>query len=197
MAVIMSKQIVLPNRTKFVNYIQSAEGQYINTKVNAKNTIRVVATFAWLGSSGASSALIGARANGAGIIFYNEISKNNAYYVMFGGSYPATGVGAEVGSTVVVDYDGPSKTVTVNGTPSSLGSATFSLSIPLFLFAINDNGTPSLTGPRRLYSCQIYDNGVLVRDFAPCYDKNGVACLYDKVSDEFYYNAGTGEFGAG
>lgn len=188
----------IPGLINFVNYIQSSDSQYINTGVNAKNAIRVVATFAWLGGNGASSALIGARTNGnTGMIFYNESSKSNAYYSMFGNTYPPTGVGAEVGSKVVVDFDGPSKTVTVNGTSSSLGSATFSLSIPLFLFALNESGSPTLTGPRRLYSCQIYDNGVLVRDFAPCYDKNGVACLYDKVGKKYYYNAGTGAFTAG
>ena len=47
----------------------------------------------------------------------------------------------------------------------------------------------------KLYYCKIYENDVLVRDFIPVLDQNNVACLYDRVSKTFYYNAGTGTFG--
>ena len=43
----------------------------------------------------------------------------------------------------------------------------------------------------------MYDNGVLIRDFRPCLDPDGVACLYDKVEKKYYHNAGSGEFIAG
>lgn len=39
-----------------------------------------------------------------------------------------------------------------------------------------------------IYDCKIYDNDVLVRDIIPVLDKNGVACMYDKVNKKFYYN---------
>ena len=47
----------------------------------------------------------------------------------------------------------------------------------------------------KLYYCQIYENDVIVRDFVPALDSNNVACLYDRVSQTFFYNAGTGTFG--
>ena len=47
----------------------------------------------------------------------------------------------------------------------------------------------------KLYSCSIYSNGELVRNFIPCFnsstDETG---LYDLVSDEFFKNSGTGVF---
>lgn len=46
----------------------------------------------------------------------------------------------------------------------------------------------------RLYSCKIWDNGKLIRDYIPVLDKNNVACLYDKVGRKYYYNQGTGDF---
>ena len=46
----------------------------------------------------------------------------------------------------------------------------------------------------KIYSCQIYDDDGLVRDFIPVLDPDGVACLYDKVTGEYYYNSGTGTF---
>lgn len=45
----------------------------------------------------------------------------------------------------------------------------------------------------RLYSFQIYDNDVLVRDYIPV-RVNQEGCLYDKVSGELFSNAGTGNF---
>ena len=41
----------------------------------------------------------------------------------------------------------------------------------------------------RLYSCQIYDNDTLIRDYVPCMDNNGVYGLYDKVNGVFYTSA--------
>lgn len=49
----------------------------------------------------------------------------------------------------------------------------------------------------KLYSAKIYDNDVLVRDFIPVLDEDGVPCMYDLVEGKVYYNAGTGQFIAG
>ena len=46
----------------------------------------------------------------------------------------------------------------------------------------------------KLYSCQIYDNDVLIRDFVPCINASGEVGLYDLVGKQFYGNAGTGVF---
>ena len=52
-------------------------------------------------------------------------------------------------------------------------------------------------GVMRLYYLQIYDNDILVRDFIPVLDEDGIPSLYDSVENKFYYNVGTGEFVAG
>ena len=49
-------------------------------------------------------------------------------------------------------------------------------------------------GSVRIYSCQIYDDGVLVRDLVPCINADGQIGMWDKVNGVFYGNAGTGEF---
>ena len=49
----------------------------------------------------------------------------------------------------------------------------------------------------RLYSCRIWNNDELVRDFVPALDDNSTACLYDIVGESFYSNAGSGDFTAG
>ena len=44
--------------------------------------------------------------------------------------------------------------------------------------------------------CKIYNNGILIRDFIPC-EYEGVFGLWDKVTNQFFANNGTGEFVAG
>lgn len=47
----------------------------------------------------------------------------------------------------------------------------------------------------KLYYCKIYDNtGTLARDFVPAKDTSGVVCMYDAVSQTYFYNSGTGDF---
>lgn len=48
-----------------------------------------------------------------------------------------------------------------------------------------------------MYSCKIYDNETLVRNFVPCKNASGAVGLYDTVEGQFYANAGTGTFTAG
>ena len=48
-----------------------------------------------------------------------------------------------------------------------------------------------------VYAVKIYLNNTLVRDFIPVLDSLGVPCMYDKVTQQFFYNQGTGDFIAG
>lgn len=74
--------------------------------------------------------------------------------------------------------------------------ATFNAIYTMEIFARNSNGTVGNGKTRmKLYSCKIYDNRTLVRDFIPCYRKaDGVGGLYDIANDKFYTNSGTGDF---
>lgn len=71
------------------------------------------------------------------------------------------------------------------------------LTYPLFILALNNVGSSTNFASLKLYSCQIYDNDVLVRDYIPCTSPSGAVGLYDLVGKSFYGNAGTGEFIAG
>lgn len=77
----------------------------------------------------------------------------------------------------------------VQGTSSGYHLSTYNL----FLFANNHAETPAVFGKIKLYSCKIYQNNVLVRDFIPVITTE--PCLLDRVSGVFYYNQGTGTFG--
>ena len=49
----------------------------------------------------------------------------------------------------------------------------------------------------KIFLLQIWNNNTLIRDFVPAFDENGTVCMYDKVTKQFFYNAGTGDFIAG
>lgn len=46
----------------------------------------------------------------------------------------------------------------------------------------------------RLYGSTIEEDGILILDLKPCKDADGVCCLYDTVTEKYFYNQGTGEF---
>ncbi len=82
----------------------------------------------------------------------------------------------------------------VNSSPiRTLGTSVFKLSYPL-LFAQNRKGSvyiPGDQGSPILYSCQIYDNGELVRDFVPALrNADNVVGLYEQVNGRFYIPLG-------
>ena len=50
----------------------------------------------------------------------------------------------------------------------------------------------------KLYSCKIYENDVLIKDYIQAINKmDERVCLYDKISGNFLYNSGTGTMIAG
>ena len=66
----------------------------------------------------------------------------------------------------------------------------------LTIFALNNSNTISSYSKMKLYSFKLYDNDTLIRDYIPVlYHEK--ACLYDKISGEYYYNQGSGNFIAG
>lgn len=74
---------------------------------------------------------------------------------------------------------------TINGDTLTWSAATFQFEYSLFLFACNG---PNVTyvGASRIYSFKIYDNGVLIRDFIPCTNPDGISGLWDSVNNVFY-----------
>lgn len=84
----------------------------------------------------------------------------------------------------------------------SIGATTGSYknsNYPVFLFAQNESGSARhVRDSMRLYYCKIFTNGVLQKEFIPCYRKNdGVIGLYDLVNNAFYTNSGSGTFTKG
>lgn len=74
-----------------------------------------------------------------------------------------------------------------------VGFASFASTSTLYLFNLNLNSA-SYMGSAKIWRYSHARNGVLIRDMIPSLDWNNVACMYDKVSGELFYNKGTGDF---
>ena len=70
---------------------------------------------------------------------------------------------------------------------------TFNTNRNLWIGALN--GYNNVGGNFYIYSCKIYDNGVMVRDYYPCADGSNVGYLWDDVNKRIYPFAYTGAIG--
>lgn len=68
----------------------------------------------------------------------------------------------------------------------------------LYLFALNYNGVTYSHADNtvKIYDFKIYNaEGTLIQHLRPCLDEEGIPCMYDEVSGEYFHNQGTGTFG--
>lgn len=189
----------LPAGYTRLDYIQSSGTQYINTGFKPTCNTRLVIDAKMGSNSGSALALFGTRnqaiqaAPDAFLIYQTGESTFRSDY--FGSKQTLT-LSVTTDNRLTIDMN---KNVTTVGNVSVTNTAKTSgtSDYPLFLFACNSLGSATQTSTVRLYSCQIYDNGTLVRDFAPCKNPDNVYGLYDLVNKEFYANAGSGSFTGG
>ena len=69
---------------------------------------------------------------------------------------------------------------------------------PLYLFSINfgNRAVDIADNTIRIYDFKIYNaEGTLIQHLRPCVDTSKVPCMYDEVSQQYFYNQGTGTFG--
>ena len=79
-------------------------------------------------------------------------------------------------------------------------ASTITSSYPMLLFCQQENGSPNYLadGYVKIYSCKIWESGVLIRHLVPVQHKSsGAIGMYDLVTRDFYENAGAGTFIAG
>lgn len=192
---------------KQVEYLQSTKTQWIDTGVQSSSDLKIVIDTMAIGdgSSFNDDPLLGGRTNdGKNSILICFYDTNNHWTfvrwgsgigsganIMFGKFYPNIRRKIEI-SQQGVYMDG---NMHVSVQESSFQDNGYGLA--LFGFRNLTTGEIISYGRHIIYSCQIYKDNLLIRDFIPVLDKDGIACLYDKVEDKCYYNQGTGDFIAG
>lgn len=191
------KEEGLPSEYQEVEWIQSSGSQYIDTLIGGDA----------IGEYEIKLDTLGSRARaweqyfGGQLYTENEVGKlyeNSNNLVYQGYPYPRNQF-ANCGSISVGLFEIKVRIadgVVSNGsfksayTGAKWGTHTF--------YIFSSHTEPTLGASMRLYYLKMYSDGVLVRDYIPCYRKSdNVIGLYDLVSKSFYINQGSGTFTKG
>lgn len=184
----------LPGGYKKLEYIQSSGTQYINTGFVPDQNTRVVMDIQPLNVSQTQMwCAFGAR--GSTFFELYKASTGNMNLTFLWGSAYSQYFSIDYTTRHTMEIN--KNTANVDGTNITYTASTFSVGYALYLLADNNAGTANSISSAKLYSCRIYDNGTLVRDFIPCQNASGVVGLWDDGNSTFYANAGTGTFTAG
>lgn len=201
---------IIPNNIQNVNviyngaddyieltYIQSSGTQYIDTGYKPNNNTRTVVKVSNFPRTKTNQTLFGSRTGvGAADAYCFLTTSQNVYRTDYSSQTWNYDSSVNIADELLIEKN--KNVTTLNGANSNtLATATFNSSHNLFISAMNNGGTPNFyTNDVKYYSVQIYDNGVLVRDYIPAI-QNGRAGLYDKVESKMYYSNGTDDFIAG
>lgn len=168
-----------------VEYIQSSGTQYIDTGVCAKSTLKVYMDFQLTSTANC-------------YLFGNTATDGSRYALCYWSSKFGFDIGSTntYASTTIVGTERYQATFengafTIGDVTTSVPTSSFTSTNIIRLFGRQIGDYSSF----KLYSFKMEDNGVLVRNFVPCYRKSDyVAGLYDMVNEVFYTNKGTGDF---
>lgn len=185
----------LPSGYRRLEYIQSSGKQWIDTGFKPNQDTRVVMNCYVISFNSCDMFLFGARVSAGNTAFYIAADDTNTKWFISYGNNVQNPVGTCTGHHSI---DMNKNSVSIDDAITTLSASTFQSASNLLLFATNTAGSAdSQRGTMNLYSCQIYDNGTLVRDYIPCQTTAGEIGLWDDVNSVFYANAGTGAFTAG
>lgn len=191
-------ETILPNGYTQLEYIKSNGTQYINTGFKPTSNTKVVINIEPL-EVPSILAFFGTRdsSNPTSSLAYNAWATNTTHIRSdyFGSSILSNETNIltkgiiDKNKNILTGYG-----QTITNTASTGKECSYSL----FLLACNDIGTAKYYLKSILYSCKIYDNGTLIRDFIPVKRiSDNEYGLWDKVTKAFYPNSGTGAFTGG
>lgn len=187
--------MALPNAYTQLKYIQATGTQYINTGVTATANTTAKYKFSLDGIKTYGPHIL----SGANWFFPLLRSLSGSTFVAHrgGNNVENTTFTGKVGVDYEVDAFTNNK-VTINGVDCGTITNGSSSSDTTTLYLMTYAGSPSdsnYTMSGKLYYCQIYENGTLIRDFIPAMRTSDSAVgLYDQANGVFYTNAGSGSF---
>ena len=184
-----------------VNYIESNNAEYIDTGVKANSNTKFEIDYEIVGKTQWASLFGVDEVNSTRRLFVGIIDNNN---VQRGYIYAGTNVQSfafsygAIGVKTKATYDGNLLTLSnTNGTTTILcnSSAVPQTTITSYLFCKHRSSDGAADKTKiKIYSAKIMDGNDVIRDYIPVLDANNIPCLYDKITNEFYYNAGSGAF---
>lgn len=190
---------ILPSEYTQVDYIASSGTQYIDTGVNADNNMDLKIDMQYIEQSPVNNntnlGTIYKEDNGYRRWHFTKLGANLCLYALTSGTNIPLNTYDTNRHTYYVKTT--ENKVIYDGIEQDLPDYTTSdTTLNFWLFGRNSNVNNLIYyNSSKLYSCQMYYNNVLVRDFIPCYrNSDNEVGLYDLVNNVFYTNQGTGAF---
>lgn len=183
-------EVGLPEGYLQLSYIQGSGTQYIDTRFKPNNNTRVVMD-------------VESAADGTFAFFGTRDTETTNAYILW--QLSSTSIRSDYGAKQVQQtVDSTENRVVIDKHEASCmyglisienESATFSCTNNLLLFTTSTGGTvDERKASAKLYSCKIYDDDLLIRNFVPVKNDSDQVGLYDLIEEKFYANAGTGAF---
>ena len=182
-------------------YIVGNATGYFDTGLLFSDLTKVEIDFMYMNTVRDGNSIFGIGENGT---YLGSDTRSNGYM----GIYYGSGANTKVVSVDAIEndlrfnrvvFDNVSKTITMNGTNvTSISARTYSPTIPIF--AMHDEVFRAFprSSDAKLYAFRIFDNDIVLRDYVPAKDADGVVCLRDRISGAYLYDAtGTNTFGYG
>lgn len=187
----------LPEGYTEVEYIQSTGGAAIDTQQKPTQMLRMALDVETLEppSETATKYILGSGyASSTSNKYWLFVQYQNTGIVAYMGNYGSRPTGVVVSAdanprrmNIIVDCS--IKQVSVNGEAKTLTSNLFStLMNNIHLLASSASTIAGNQVNANIYSCQMYTDSTLIRDFVPCVDPTGLVGLYDLVTGVFFDN---------
>lgn len=175
----------LPDGYTPLSFIATGAKQYIDTGVIAKSGLTSYMKIAF-GSIPLDATILGARRSGAR---YYLAHYYNGFTLGYGNYYTSSAK-AQTGVDYIINtmLRAGAQNMVVNDAAviSNTISNEIDTGLNLYLFCSNYDGRADYFTTAKCYYCKIFDNGVMIRDFVPCINPEGVYGMYDFVEGLFY-----------
>lgn len=183
-----------------LDWVESTGTQYIDTNVSLGGGFKVDCKIQITSLETTFETIIGSHEISSP--YYNNFvrfRKETNNYVTWGvGERTSTSFSTQINTDYTIEASTikTGQYLKINGTnviTSQSTSVTPSSIVPYIFARYNGTGV-TFFAKIRLYYMKLYNSSnELVRDFIPVMDENNVVCLYDKVSENYFYNQGQNE----
>lgn len=187
----------IPKEYQRVEYIESTGTQYIDTgyKLSNNSDVELIISDLCINNLRGGGRFFGA---------WTTTTSNRYAFNIYSGSSLAMSYG---NTTSGSKYQFSAKKIKIAGIEDKFyvddvlihefDNSPFNTEYSAYIFATHVPSANDMINPDRLkiYSCKIWNNKILIRNFIPCYRKvDGEVGLYDTINNKFYINNGTGTF---
>jgi hypothetical protein len=183
--------------------VTSSGSNWLDTGIIGSSKLDVETSYIQHQNGNAYQSIFGGRTNPTS----NTFGFFGVYAGAYGNSKAYAWRTAEIRANLTASYldveqhfktNGKYAYLTVNGATTTFTGSDGDFTAPcnIYLWAMNQNGNVMDYGKVTMHYFKMWEDDVLVRHFVPAIDANGVVCMYDLITGNFFY-CNTGVLTAG